>query len=249
MAKTNRRRLPLKLRVAFLITSALAVLIALVGTIIVAVERAAEDSAPAPTPSASASSNGNAPADTTPEVNPEGESPDASIDANGLLTEPATTDPRAYGAAAVQSLFTMDTAASTREQWVERTRSWMRGWPAIEDQAERDAALEGHRSEVGRLVGPASERWDSMAASKTRTVAALEGDARMDEELLEPFVPEGDGRHLVTADLVVQYTSQDPASGGDLTYDERVSASVMVHCAEDGSSNCTVLWFYSTPRR
>lgn len=188
------------------------------------------DAAERPTPSASASA---AAPTLTPTASTPGGVVDASVTENGWIPEPITTDAETYAVTAAEAVWSYDSKASTREEFMD----WMETWFAVRgylSPEQKDAALEVLGDSL-RYVVPDADGWNQQALAETVITAEAEADkVIVDGEHREGYDTKlvDEGVHLVTVPVNVRYEGIDVSTGEKQVYNNRVIQSMQVVCGQ-----------------
>lgn len=222
----------------------------------------------APSPAASASpaaapstSSTSAPADpsATPAPAVEGAVVDASAVDRGLVPEPVTRDPAAYGIQAARALVSFDTTRVSRDQFRDYIASWVGNDPryGTDPAVLRDTRARKLDVIDTRIIGDSS-RWEELALDKSVITAEPTGVMKVDYDHVEPRPDEigalvGAGFHLVTVELTV--TTTGTQGGQPMAISTPLTVSMQIDCrgslpvgsTPQVSGDCKVVQFLPKP--
>ncbi|MDR7113722.1 hypothetical protein J2X03_003622 [Microbacterium trichothecenolyticum] len=203
---------------------------------------------PAPSPRGTASESPSSAPPTTQA--PPGDVLDASVDKQGWVPEPITTDREVYIRAAFEAASTFDTQLSTREEWLDYLDTWFTPDTRY-TEAEQAARMKAAQLELRQGVVLPQEEWDSLANEAGRVVAATGGDVAY-----VPVTDDASGDMSIgTSDVTLLFTRSD-GSGGETSYEEQVRVSVQVLCGPGSvptpdsaqqAGDCKVVRYFTEP--
>ncbi|MGL4339244.1 MAG: hypothetical protein ACRCSP_02295 [Rhodoglobus sp.] len=199
-----------------------------------AVSSASAEKKSAPTPVASSS----APPAATPVPSSSPSRPpssgvvDPTVVDRGLVPEPITTDPVAYGIAAARALVSFDATRISRDQFAQYISSWFGNDPRY---GKNSAVLRDTRARKAdvvfdRIIGD-TERWNTLAIDKSVLTAVHTGAVKLDGDHVEPTPEEirslvKAGFHLVTVELNVTTTGLQGTQPMSITDPLRVTMQI-----------------------
>lgn len=180
---------------------------------------------PSPTPTASMPSESASAEPTAPD---DDEFVDASVEDNGWVPEPITTDPDAYVRAALAAASTFDTTLSTRPEWLTYLDTWFTPDTRYASGTDRASDMQASQLELRQGVVLPESEWDSLANEAGRVEADVSDDIDY-----QPVPDDASGdMQIATADVVLTFTRSD-GSGGETSYEDTVRVSVQVLCGGD----------------
>lgn len=244
MMVSERRRRP---GVMWAVIGGLALLIGIIAIVLAAISGGQP---PTPSPTAGGPSSSAAPTESAP---PTTEEPvvDASVEENGWVAEPITTDPELYISAALAAASSFDTTAASREEWLAHLDTWFTPDPRYTSKEDRARRMQAAQLELRQgVVLPVAE-WDSLAGEDGRVVAVVAEDVE-----LGPVADDESGDMSIgTADVVLTFTRTDGA-GTESSYEETVRVSVQVLCgrasvpaagSDQQAGDCKVVRYFTEP--
>ncbi|WP_127473908.1 hypothetical protein [Microbacterium sulfonylureivorans] len=176
---------------------------------------------------------------------------DATVEENGWVAEPVTTDPDAYIRAALAAASSFDTTQATRDEWLTYLDSWFTPDTRYASEADQRAELAAAQLELRQGVVLPEAEWDSLASEDGRVLADVAGNV----ELVPVPDDESSDMAIGTADVVLRFTREDDA-GAESSYDETVRVSVQVLCGarsvptpDSGqqAGDCKVVRYFTEP--
>jgi hypothetical protein len=184
---------------------------------------------------------------------------DASVTERGLVAEPITDDPVAYGVEAARALVSFDTTRVSREQFARYISGWLGNDPRY---GKDPALLKDARSRkidvvLSRIIGN-SERWTDLGLDKSVLTAVPTGAVTLDYQHVEPSSEEirtliSGGFHLVTVELNVTTTAVQ--AGLPISITEPVLVTMQINCTKSlpvgdtpqVTGDCKVIQYMTEP--
>jgi hypothetical protein len=198
-------------------------------------------------------------ASPTSTVSPSGGTVNPSVSELGLVPEPITTDPVAYGIEAARALVSFDTTRVSRNQFAAYIATWLGNDPRY----GRDSALmrdaHARKTDVifSRIIGN-TERWTALGVDKSVLTAVQTGVAKIDYDHVEPDPQEirtliSSGFHLVTIELNVTTTAVQ--GGQPIAIIEPLLVTMQINCrgslpaakSVQVSGDCKVIQYMTEP--
>lgn len=244
-------------KIVAIVVSAFVVLACVIGLIIGAGLQA-QNPKPDPTtpPTAGATVE---PSPTQPPA-PPGSFVDSSVTELGWVPEPITASIKDYGVAAARAITTYDTTLATRKQFLDYLATWHTENGRLSSAEDREQQRNAYLDELRNRVIIPDKEWTRQALDKTVVTAKAQDPVKIDYDLLGPAPGSLDkliagGFHTVTVDLVIKYTMQEPSTGEDLSYENRVTVSMQLQCGNsipvEGSGqrpeDCKLIRFFPEP--
>lgn len=203
-----------------------------------------------PSPTAAAPSSSATPTESAPPTTGE-PVVDASVEENGWIAEPITTDPQLYISAALAAASSFDTTKTSREEWLAYLDTWFTPDPRYTSDEDRTERMQAAQLELRQGAVLPEAEWESLAGEDGRVIAAVVEDLE-----LGPVADDEPGDMTIgTADVVLTFTRAD-GEGTESSYEETVRVSVQVLCgaasvptpdSDQQAGDCKVVRYFTEP--